>query len=222
MSTFSFLWHDYETFGIDPRRDRACQFAAIRTDADFNPIGSPINLFCQLAPDSLPHPEACLTTGITPQHANAQGTTEAAFAAQIAEHLSQPGTCALGYNTLRFDDEFTRQLLYRNFYDAYAREWQNGNSRWDLIDAVRATEALRPDGIVWPQTEDGLPSFRLELLTAANDITHQDAHDALSDVYATIAMAQLIHARQPRLFRFLLDHRGKHKAATLLDRKSVV
>jgi exodeoxyribonuclease-1 len=217
MSDFSFYWHDYETFGADPARDRPSQFAGIRTDSDFNVIGEPLVIFCQPAADMLPHPEACLITGITPQQAMKQGVTEAEFIRQIHEELVQAGTCAVGYNSIRFDDEVSRYTLYRNFYDPYEREWKNGNSRWDLIDMVRVCCALRPEGINWPQHEDGSPSFKLEHLTAANDISHEAAHDALSDVYATIAIAKLIKQKQPKLFDYLFKLRGKREVATLLD-----
>lgn len=215
--TATFFWHDYETFGADPQRDRPCQFAGLRTDLDFNIIGDPLMLYCKPAADYLPHPEACLITGITPQIAEAQGVIEAEFARCIEYELAQSGTCGVGYNSIRFDDEVTRNLLYRNFYDPYAREWQNGNSRWDLIDIARAARALRPDGIEWPLNEDGLPSFRLELLTEANGIRHEAAHDALSDVHATIAIARLIKQRQPRLYDYLFEHRSKVKAIELLN-----
>ncbi|SFX77715.1 exodeoxyribonuclease I [Marinospirillum alkaliphilum] len=214
----TFLWHDYETFGADTRRDRPCQFAAIRTDADFNEIGEPQMFYCQPADDYLPHPMALLITGITPQHARREGMPEAEFAGEIHALMSQPRTCVVGYNSIRFDDEVTRQMFYRNFIDPYGREWQNGNSRWDLIDLVRATYALRPEGIQWPRKEDGSPSFRLEDLTAANGISHGDAaHDALADVRATIALARLLRQAQPRLFDHLFSQRGKHQAAALLD-----
>ncbi|WP_114417070.1 exodeoxyribonuclease I [Marinospirillum perlucidum] len=214
----TFLWHDYETFGADPRRDRPCQFAAIRTDQDFNEIGEPQMFYCQPADDYLPHPQALLVTGITPQEASRHGLPEAEFAQRIQELMSQPGTCSLGYNSLRFDDEVSRHLFYRNFFDPYAREWQNGNSRWDLIDLVRATYALRPEGINWPMKEEGVPSFRLEDLTAANGIQHGDAaHDALADVRATIALARLLKDKQPRLFDHLLQLRSKHQVSPLLQ-----
>ncbi len=217
MSNATFFWHDYETFGADPQRDRPCQFAGIRTDLDFNIIGDPVMAYCKPAEDCLPHPEACLITGITPQLAAEKGVCEAAFAKLIEHELAQSGTCGVGYNSIRFDDEVTRNLLYRNFYDPYAREWQNGNSRWDLIDIARAARALRPDGIEWPLTEDGIPSFRLELLTEANSISHQTAHDALSDVYATIALARLIKQRQPKLYDYLFKNRNKAAASELLQ-----
>ncbi|QTF93285.1 exodeoxyribonuclease I [Halomonas sp. BM-2019] len=213
----TFLWHDYETFGADPRRDRPAQFAAIRTDADFNEIGEPVEWFCKPADDYLPHPQACLITGITPQQARRRGLPEAEFAGHIEALMSTPGTCVLGYNSLRFDDEVTRHLFYRNLLDPYAREWQNGNSRWDLIDVVRAFHALRPAGLEWPRREDGAPSFRLEELTAANGIAHQGAHDALADVRATIALAKRLREANPRLFDYLLGLRGKRAVARLLD-----
>ena len=202
MSTHTFLWHDYETFGIDTRRDRPSQFAAIRTDAELNEIGVPIMLYCQPADDYLPDPQSCLITGITPQHCLAKGVPEHRFAADIEAALGASGTIGVGYNTIRFDDEFTRFLFWRNLIDPYAREWQNQCGRWDLLDVVRMTYALRPEGIVWPIGTDGKPSFRLELLTAANGIAHEAAHDALSDVRATIALARLIRERQPKLFDF--------------------
>lgn len=217
MTAATFFWHDYETFGIDPQRDRVCQFAGIRTDYDFNLIGDPLMVYCKPAEDYLPHPEACLITGITPQLAAEKGVCEAEFTRIIHEQLSQPGTCALGYNSIRFDDEVTRNLLYRNFYDPYGREWQNNNSRWDLIDVARACRALRPDGIVWPVNADGIPSFRLEDLTQANGIAHLAAHDALSDVYATIAVARLIRDSQPKLYHYLLEHRSKTAVQKLLQ-----
>lgn len=215
--TQTFYWHDYETFGTDPRRDRPVQFAGIRTDFDFNIVDDPLVVYCKPAADCLPHPEACLITGITPQLAEQKGVCEAEFIRLIHQQLAQPNTCTLGYNSLRFDDEVTRNCLYRSFYDPYAREWQNGNSRWDLIDVVRAAKALRPEGVVWPVNEQGGPSFRLDQLTQANNIAHEAAHDALSDVYATIAIAKLIKQAQPKLYQFLLQHRIKAEALNLLQ-----
>ena len=162
--TPSLLWYDLETFGRDPRRTRIAQFAAQRTDGELNPVGEPISLFCQPADDLLPSPEATMITGITPQRALAEGLREAEFIARLHEEFAQPGTCAVGYNSIRFDDEFVRFGLYRNFHDAYEREWRNGNSRWDLLDVLRLAVALRPEGLEWPKREDGAPSFKLEHL----------------------------------------------------------
>ncbi|NQX90093.1 MAG: exodeoxyribonuclease I [Halioglobus sp.] len=217
MSDFTFYWHDYETFGADPTRDRPAQFAGVRTDLQLNVIADPLTIYCRPANDFIPHPRACLITGITPQIALTKGLPECDFIGLIHAELAASGTCGVGYNSIRFDDEVTRHTLYRNFYDPYAREWQSGNTRWDIIDMVRTAYALRPDGIEWPLREDGLPSFRLEDLTSANGVGHASAHDALSDVYATIAVAKLIREHQPRLFDYVLNHRDKRSALAQLD-----
>lgn len=213
----SFYWHDYETFGTDPRRDWPSQFAGVRTNSELEIIGEPLMLYCRPPNDYLPQPEACLITGITPQQALKQGLVDKEFIARIHHEMSMPNTCSAGYNSIRFDDEVTRNSLYRNFYDPYQREYMHGNSRWDLIDLVRMTHALRPQGIHWPKHEDGNTSFRLELLTQANGIGHQAAHDALSDVIATIELAKLIKRQQQRLFDYYFELRKKDKVSALLN-----
>jgi exodeoxyribonuclease-1 len=217
MPPHTFLWHDYETFGLNPRRERPSQFAGIRTDAELNEIGESVMIYCQPANDYLPDPASCLLTGITPQLCLERGLPEHAFAAQIEGLLAEPSTIGVGYNTIRFDDEVTRFMFWRNLIDPYAREWQNDCGRWDILDVVRMAYALRPDGIVWPRKPDERkpddvsatrPSFKLEDLARANGLLHEAAHDALSDVRATIALARLIRSAQPKLFDFCL---GLHK-----------
>ena len=221
MSSLTFYWHDYETFGINPRWARPSQFAGVRTDDQLNIIGDPLMIYCHPSTDALPDPQACLVTGITPQLCVQKGLPEYQFARKVWEEFSVPGTCGVGYNSIRFDDEFTRHLLYRNFYDPYAREWQGGNSRWDLIDVVRLMYALRPEGMTWPvstQEEDrGRPIFKLEELSKANGLQHESAHDALSDVIATIELAKKIRSLQPRLFDYALSLRDKRKVAAQID-----
>lgn len=212
----SLYWHDYETFGIDAARDRPAQFAGIRTDEDLNVMGKPLVMYCKPATDMLPQPESCLVTGITPQKALLHGVIEVQFIGAIERELAHPGTCGVGYNSIRFDDEFTRHALYRNFFDPYAREWQNGCSRWDIIDMMRLMRAFRPEGMEWPLASDGKSSFRLEELTAANGISHETAHDALSDVEATIALARLVKQRQPRLYEYVYRYRDKRLVSGLL------
>ena len=225
MASHTFLWHDYETFGVNPRRDRPAQFAGIRTDAELNEIGEPLMLYCKPAADYLPDPESCLLTGITPQLCLERGVAEHEFAARIESVLAQPGTIGVGYNTIRFDDEVTRHLFWRNLMDPYAREWQNECGRWDLLDVVRMAYALRPEGIVWPRKPDERfpddpkatrPSFKLEDLARANGLIHEAAHDALSDVRATIALARLIRQAQPKLFDFALSLHKKERVAAEL------
>jgi len=206
---FSFYWHDYETFGLDPRADRPAQFAGQRTGPDLEPLEEPLEIWCRLSPDYLPHPAACGLTGIGPGAVQRLGVCERDFITAIHREMARPETCSCGYNSLRFDDEVTRSALFRNLLDPYGREWQNGNSRWDLLDVMRLARAFRPEGLDWPDGEDGQPSFRLELLAAANGIPHAQAHTALADVRATIALARRLKEAQPRLWEFALKARGK-------------
>ena len=214
----SFLFYDLETFGADPRTTRIAQFAAIRTDTALEQVEEPVDFLVRPADDLLPSPGATLVTGITPQHAAAHGISEADAFARIFEAMSRPGTCTLGYNSLRFDDEFVRHGLFRNFFDPYEREWRNGNCRWDLLDVMRLAHALRPDGLAWPQREDGKgTSFKLEHLAAANDVREGDAHEALSDVRALIGLARRFRAAQPRLWDYALGLRDKRRVGAMLD-----
>jgi exodeoxyribonuclease-1 len=212
----SFFFYDLETSGFDSRAARIMQFAGQRTDKDLQPIGEPVNVLIRLTPDVVPSPDAVLITGITPQMTLADGVTEAEFLKIFYQEVVKPDTTFLGFNSIRFDDEFMRFLHYRNFYDAYAWQWKDGCSRWDLLDVVRMTRALRPEGIVWPFAPDGKPANRLEFLTAVNKLGHDKAHDALSDVKATIAVAQLIKTKQPELFDYLLRCRHKHVVKDLV------
>lgn len=221
MSQATIYWHDYETWGANPQKDFPCQFAGVRTDMDMNIIDKPLMIYSQIPSDYLPVPQACLITGITPQITLRDGMIEAEFIDKIHQQFSKAKTCVAGYNNIRFDDEVSRYTLYRNFYEPYGREWQQGNSRWDIIDMLRACYALRPEGIEWPINDKGLPSFKLQDLTGANNIQHQDAHDAMSDVYATIGMAKLIKKAQPKLFDFLFNLRFKAKVAELIDLKNI-
>jgi exodeoxyribonuclease I len=217
MAKASFYWHDYETWGANPRVDRAAQFAGIRTDENLDIIGQPLMIYAKPGVDFLPHPEAVLITGITPQTAMTEGVNEAEFFRHIHTELTRPNTCIVGYNSIRFDEEVTRFGFYRNFYDPYAYSWQNGNSRWDVLDLMRITHALRPDGIEWPQNDQGVSSFKLTDLTAANDIEQIGAHDALVDVKATIAVAKLVKQKQPKLFDFYFALRQKQRVAELIN-----
>lgn len=210
----TFFFYDLETSGRDPRWHRIMQFAGIRTDADLNPLAEPVTFDVRLDPEVVPEPEACLITGLTPQRV-AGGLDEAELFRRIASEFGRPRTCVAGYNNLRFDDEFVRYGFWRNLRDPYAREWQGGNSRWDVIDLARMAAALRPDGMVWPRSDDRV-SFRLEDLARANDIAQARAHDAASDVLATLGLAQALRRAQPKLFAYHLSLRDKQRAAEVV------
>ncbi|HSX23722.1 MAG TPA: exodeoxyribonuclease I [Candidatus Saccharimonadales bacterium] len=211
------FFYDLETSGFSPREQRIMQFGGQRTDMQLKPLGEPHNYFIRLGEDVLPDPDAVLLTGITPQKTISEGLTEAEFLRIFYKDIAAAGTIFVGFNSIRFDDEFMRFLHYRNFYDAYEWHWSDGRSRWDLLDVTRMTRALRPDGIKWPVDSEGKAANRLGLLTAMNGLNHTNAHDALSDVQATIALAQLLKSKQPKLFDYLLGMRDKKKVAALVE-----
>ena len=217
MTRASYFFYDLETSGLSAREDRIMQFAGQRTDFDFHPIGKPVNLLVKLSDDTLPSPGAILTTHITPQDTQRDGITEAELCRYLQNEIFIPGTVSLGYNSVRFDDEFMRHLFWRNFYDPYEWQWRENRSRWDMLDVVRMTRALRPEGINWPVREDGKPTNRLELITKENGISHESAHDALNDVTALIDVAKLIRDKQPKLFNYLFEMRKKANIKKLVN-----
>jgi len=213
----TFFFYDLETSGLNAREARIMQFAGIRTDMDLNPVGEPFNMLVKLNDDTLPSPEALMVTGITPQQTVSDGYTEAEFVKILINDVFTSDTIAIGFNNIRFDDEFIRHLFWRNFYDPYEWSWKDGRSRWDLLDVVRMTRALRPEGINWPVDEKGEPTNRLELISNANNIGHFKAHDALSDVQALIEITKLIHEKQPQLYDYLFKMRDKNEVKKLVN-----
>jgi len=213
----TFFFYDLETSGLSGRDDRIMQFAGIRTDMDLQQVGEPVNMLVKLNDDTLPSPDALMVTGITPQQTVADGYSEAEFAKILVNEVFTPDTIVVGFNNIRFDDEFIRHLLWRNFYDPYEWSWKDGRSRWDLLDVVRMTRALRPAGINWPVDDKGQPTNRLELLASANGLDHVKAHDALSDVEALIGVTKLIRDKQPQLYEYLLQLRDKNEVKKLVN-----
>jgi exodeoxyribonuclease-1 len=239
-ASLTFLVKDYETFSLNTKESAVSQFAAIRTDENLNEIEEPMNIYCSLSKDVLPSPTAALITGVTPQMIEAykkdrsqEVHNENWFINKISYQLSRASTCTLGYNNLSFDDEVTRNLLYRNFRDPYEREWRNGNSRFDVYPLVIATNVLRPELLKFPDAIDSKtgevsinkrtnkpnPSFRLEELSTANGIIHENAHDALSDVRATIGIIKLIKDKDPEFFNSMFDKRIKNNVKKWLSER---
>lgn len=211
------FFYDLETTGLNPRSDRIMQFAGQRTNMNLETIGDPVNLLIKTSEDTLPSPYAIMVTKITPQSTQADGFTEAEFCKYVMDEIFTPGTIAMGYNSVRFDDEFMRNIFWRCFYDPYEWQWKDGRSKWDLLDVVRMTRALRPEGINWPVTEEGKATNRLELITKENGISHEHAHDALSDVDALIDVTRLIKEKQPKLFNYLFAMRDKKSVQQLVN-----
>ncbi len=218
MTDFSdglICWYDLETTGIEPCWHRILQFAAQKTTPDLTPVGEPINFHVRLPVDVLPDPAACCLTGLTPQAVNEQGITELEAMHRIYELFMEPGTCVAGFNSIRFDDEFVRYGFYRNLLPVYLREYQNGNTRWDILELCRAAAALRPEGMEWP-TRDGAPVFNLGALAEANGIDVNGAHEAGTDVELTIALARLLRQNNEKLYDFAFSLRRRPEVEKLM------
>ncbi len=216
-SSNSFYWYDLETTGLSTRWDRITQFAGQRTDLDLNPVGDPYVTYVRFPPEVLPDPESVLITGITPQRLQAEGISEWEAINRIYALLSKLGTCTIGYNNLSFDDEFIRFALFRNLLPPYKREFNQGNSRFDLYTVVRAAAAMRPGRIQWPTNDEGVISPTLAALALENGIDPSGAHDALRDVQMSIELARLIKRAEPRMWAYLLEHRSRQAVERVLQ-----
>ena len=217
----TFFFYDLETSGFSARYDRIMQFAGQRTNDELKPIGQPVNLLVKLTDDILPSPGAVLTTHITPQMTVADGISEADFCRYFLEQVATPDTTILGYNSTRFDDEFIRHTLWRNFHDPYQWAWAEGRDRWDLLDVTRLVRALRPEGINWPtkrvaETDQLITTVNLVDMAKCNGFENDNAHDALADVKALISLARLLRQSQPTMWRYLLDHHDKHSILNII------
>ncbi len=212
----TFYWFDFETFGLDPKRDRPAQFAGLRTDENLNQLGKPDVLYCQLSEDYLPNPEACLVTGITPMTCMEQGVTEAEFAKKIYDLLSEPMTISIGYNNFKFDDEVVRHMFWRNLLEPYKREWDQGCARMDLYRVVQAVFAFKPDVFIWPRNDKGELVIKLEEMTKANNLVHENPHDAASDAISTMLLAKQIKEKEPRFWDYAVSLTNKKLIKSLL------
>jgi len=212
----TYYFYDLETSSANPRSGRIMQFAGQRTDKDLNPVGEPDNVLVKLTGDILPEPDAILVHGITPQKTLEEGLTEAQFAEFFQKKVALADTVFVGFNNIRFDDEFMRRIFYRNFYDPYRWHWEMGRGRWDMLDPIRMMRALRPQGLKWPML-DGKPSVKLELMAKENNLSHDNAHDALSDVIALIELTQKFKEYQPKLFEYLVSMKDKKAVARLVE-----
>lgn len=196
-----YLFYDLETFGTNAARDRIAEVAMLRTDDALELTDQPFEMRCLPPPDYLAHPEACLTTGITPQAAQQTGLPEPDFARRLErQFLHEPRTTIVGYNSSSFDDEFVRHLMYRNLVDPYRWHSRSGNRRLDFIHLIPALHDFHHEAFVWPTADDGRPDFRLAPLVEANRQTAGTAHEALADTFALRNLAALVRERTPEVW----------------------
>ncbi|WP_300666776.1 exodeoxyribonuclease I [Desulfoluna sp.] len=184
----SYLFYDLETTGLNKSFDQILQFAAIRTDMQLNELER-YNITVSLRPDVVPSPMASITHRIGIE-TSMEGICEYEAVRHIHALMNREGTISLGYNTLGFDDEFLRFSFHRNLLSPYTHQWANGCSRMDLLPIAVLYHLYMPDTLIWPRREDGQTTLKLEKLSEANALAEGQAHDAMVDVEATLALAK--------------------------------
>lgn len=210
----TYLFYDIETSGLNPAFDQVLQFAAIRTDKDLNEIARH-EIRVALRKDVLPAPEAVITHMISLENMQ-QGISEVVGIQQIHQLLNEPGTISVGYNTLGFDDEFLRFSFYRNLFTPYTHQYANECSRMDIYPILIFYYLFAKDGINWPMRDNKL-SLKLEELIVHNQLAEGQAHDAMVDVQATVALAKLLK-RNKEMWEYCCDYFSKEKELTRLNK----
>lgn len=195
----TFLFYDLETGDINVETTRVSQFSSIRTDKDFNIIEEK-NFYCEPLLDYIPSPTACAITQVTPfdivemKKTNPEKVlTEYELYSMLNKDFNVEGTCTLGFNTLRYDDEIVRRGFYRNLFPVYDREFKNDCSRFDMFPLIKMFAKLYPESFKVPVINNR-KSFKLEALAKENGFVVNDGayHDALTDVRATIFLAKKV------------------------------
>jgi len=210
----TYLFYDTETTGLSRCFDQVVQFAAIRTDARFRELERQ-ELLIRLRPDVVPAPRAFLTHRIPLQRCQ-QGVTESEGIATIHRLLNEPGTTSLGYNTLGFDDELLRFSFYRNLLNPYSHQHANGCGRMDLYPMTVAYYLFDKSDLTWPQSND-TASFKLEALSLANHLAEGQAHDAMTDVEATLELARRLAKEQP-VWHYLAGYSSRQQSAQRISK----
>lgn len=215
------VFYDTETTGVDAPFDQIIQFAAIHTDADLNELER-FETRSRLQAHVVPACEALMTNGITaarlidpalPSH------YEMARAIHARLHSWSPALF-MGYNSLGFDEHFLRQALYQTLQPPYLTN-TNGNSRSDVLRMLQAASVYAPDAVVIPIGDNGAPVFRLDRIAPANGIAHENAHDAMADVEATIHLCRLLSERAPDIWSCFMRFSQKAAVAEFVASEKV-
>jgi exodeoxyribonuclease-1 len=220
----SLIWYDIETTGTSSRFDQIMQFACIRTDDDLNIIDEPFEIRSRLRPHIVASPGALHVTGQSIEDLlDPERPSHYEMVCAIREHLS--GRCPsifIGYNSLRFDEEFLRHAFYQCLHPPYLTN-TSGSGRADALLLMRAVARFHPGLLAIPENDEGKPTLKLDRLAPANGFTDFDAHDALADVHAMIAMCRIVREKAPETWeRFILFARPEPVERFVADHDPLV
>lgn len=213
----TYLFYDLETTGLNKAFDQVLQFSAIRTDSAFKEIDRK-NITVRLRPDVIPSPGALITHRISLSEAQ-KGLPEYKATCQIHRLLNTPGTISLGYNTMGFDDEFLRFSFHRNLLPPYTHQYNNACGRMDLLPITILFHLYKNEVLKWPVV-NGKPTLKLEHLSGANQLASGRAHEAETDVVATLALTK-IFSGQGEMWRYLTGYFHKATDAERITRLPV-
>jgi len=204
----TYLFYDTETSGLNKCFDQILQFAAIRTDLNLSELER-YHFWIKLNPDTVPTPRAVLTHQISLNQLATQGLCEYEAIKSIHELFNTPLTISVGYNNLGFDDEMLRFAFYRNLLPPYTHQYANGCGRLDLYPMTLLYYLFQPEILTWPQI-DNQPTFKLEHLSRTNQLISStaQAHDAITDVKATLMLAQRLQSKTA-MWSYICDYFNK-------------
>lgn len=216
-----YVFYDTETTGTQTAFDQILQFAAIKTDQEFNELER-FDIRCQLLPYIVPAPGALRVTGVTPAMLT-DPTLPSHYQAMLeirAQLLAWSPATFIGFNSLDFDEILLRQALFQTLHPAYLTNTE-GNRRSDAMRVAHAASIFAPESIDVPTDHRGRETFRLDRLAPANGFNHDGAHEAMADVEATIHMARLIRQRDPAIWDALDRATTKNAARDLINAESM-
>jgi len=212
-----FIFYDTETTGTRTPFDQILQFAAIKTDDEFNILDT-FDVRCRLLPYIVPAPGALLVTGVSVSDITTCPLSHFEMMRQVHTKMhewSEGGAVFVGWNSMRFDETMLRQAYYQTLLPVYQTN-TNGNGRADIMRMVQIVSTCAPNCLAIPLQTDGKRTFKLGLIAAANNVVLEHAHEALADTGATLGVAKLVKQRAPALWDALIANARKSGPLSLI------
>lgn len=217
----SLVFYDTETTGTETYFDQILQFAAIKTDVDLNVIDR-FEIRCRILPHVVPAPGALRVTGVTPtQLINPSLPSHYEMVRAIrSKLLSWSPAMFLGWNTIDFDEDLIRQALYKTLHNPYLTN-RDGNSRSDVMRMAQACSLTAPFALTFPLGDGGKKIFKLDRFAPSNGFSHEQAHDAMGDVEATIFLAKLLMEKAPDVWSSFMRFSTKAAVVDYINEERV-
>ncbi len=216
----NYVFYDFETSGLNYYFDQPIQLAAKLVDENFNVLDE-LNEKCRLRDGVIPSPIALLITKTNLKDLSSKQSFYE-FMDKIHQKLSSWSPAIfIGYNNINFDEKFLRSSLYHSLHAPYLTN-TNNNSRTDLFKIILSICNLDKPYINIPiDKEKGRKSLKLEKISENNKIKHEFAHDAMSDVDATLGVAEIIKNNDPDLWEHLMVFRNHNNVREFIEENKI-